>query len=199
MQRLSRLWSSLVDHRKEKVVESKIWEDVREDSLLDLNLIQQTAEETYQLHQLVRRYFRVKLEKIEEVEELRSQFCRVTVVEAKKVPETPVKKEIEELALSIPHLAEIAIEMQQWLEDEDVIWLFVSLGRFYAGQGLYELGEPWYKECLDITRSRLGVEHPDVATSLNNLAGLYKSQGRYTEAEALFKEALEMRKQEKSS
>ncbi len=171
------------------------WEDVREDSLLDLNLIQQTAEETYQLHQLVRRYFRDKLEKMEEVEELRYQFCRGMVVEAKKVPHTPVKAEIEELALSIPHLAETATEMQQWLEDKDFIWLFLSLGRFYEGQGLYELAELWYKQSLDITRSRFGVEHPNVANSLNHLALLYSSQGRYTEAEPLYLEALEMYKQ----
>jgi CHAT domain-containing protein/Tfp pilus assembly protein PilF len=40
----------------------------------------------------------------------------------------------------------------------------------------------------------LGAEHPDVATSLNNLALLYKTQGRYTEAEPLFIQALDMRK-----
>ena len=36
----------------------------------------------------------------------------------------------------------------------------------------------------------LGDEHPDVATSLNNLAALYKSQGRYIDAEPLYKDAL---------
>ncbi|NEP03655.1 tetratricopeptide repeat protein [Okeania hirsuta] len=36
----------------------------------------------------------------------------------------------------------------------------------------------------------LGSAHPDIATSLNNLAGLYKFQGRYTEAEPLFLKAL---------
>ncbi|TYT71705.1 tetratricopeptide repeat protein, partial [Microcystis aeruginosa] len=41
----------------------------------------------------------------------------------------------------------------------------------------------------------LGDNHPDVATSLNNLAGLYRSQGKYTEAEPLFLEALDLRKQ----
>ncbi|NEO54594.1 MAG: tetratricopeptide repeat protein [Okeania sp. SIO3B5] len=171
------------------------WEDVREDSLLDLNLIQQTAEETYQLHQLVRRYFLDKLEKMEEVDELRYQFCWGILVEAEKIPETPVKAEIEELTLSIPHLAETATEMQQSVGDEDLVWLFARLGRFYAGQGLYGLAESWHKQCLDITRSRLGVEHTDVATSINNLANLYNFQGRYTEAEPLYLEALEMRKQ----
>jgi tetratricopeptide (TPR) repeat protein len=41
----------------------------------------------------------------------------------------------------------------------------------------------------------LGDNHPDVATSLNNLAGLYLSQGRYEEAEPLLLQALELDKQ----
>ena len=35
-------------------------------------------------------------------------------------------------------------------------------------------------------------DHPDVASSLNNLAGLYNSQGRYSEAEPLYLDALAM-------
>jgi len=41
----------------------------------------------------------------------------------------------------------------------------------------------------------LGEAHPDVATSLNNLAALYDSQGRYEEAEPLYRDALAMSKQ----
>ncbi len=41
----------------------------------------------------------------------------------------------------------------------------------------------------------LGENHPDVATSLNNLAYLYKSQGRYEEAEPLFLQALAIAEQ----
>ncbi len=36
----------------------------------------------------------------------------------------------------------------------------------------------------------LGPDHPNVATSLNNLAALYHAQGKYMEAEPLFKQAL---------
>ncbi len=36
----------------------------------------------------------------------------------------------------------------------------------------------------------LGPEHPNVATSLNNLAFMYHDQGKYAEAEALYKRAL---------
>ncbi len=36
----------------------------------------------------------------------------------------------------------------------------------------------------------LGPEHPDVGTSLNNLAELYRAQGKYPDAEPLHKRAL---------
>ncbi|MDZ8137247.1 MAG: tetratricopeptide repeat protein [Nostoc sp. DedQUE04] len=37
-------------------------------------------------------------------------------------------------------------------------------------------------------------DHPDVASSLNNLALLHKSQGRYSDAELLYSDALAMTK-----
>jgi tetratricopeptide (TPR) repeat protein len=36
----------------------------------------------------------------------------------------------------------------------------------------------------------LGEHHPDVATSLNNLASLYKSQGKYEQALPLYERSL---------
>ncbi len=67
-----------------------------------------------------------------------------------------------------------------------------SLGSFYRGQGAYDRAEEWIERSVAICRSRLGEEHPDVATSLNDLAALYDAQGRYEEAEALFLKALEI-------
>ena len=40
----------------------------------------------------------------------------------------------------------------------------------------------------------LGEEHPDVATSLNNIATLYYDQGHYSEAEPLYTQALALRR-----
>ncbi len=52
------------------------------------------------------------------------------------------------------------------------------------------MAEPLYQRSLAIREKALGPEHPDVATSLNNLAVLYKTQGKYAEAEPLYKRAL---------
>jgi tetratricopeptide (TPR) repeat protein len=46
-----------------------------------------------------------------------------------------------------------------------------------------------------LRKQLLGESHPDVASSLNNLAALYDSQGRYTEAEPLYLQALAIAEQ----
>jgi tetratricopeptide (TPR) repeat protein len=47
-----------------------------------------------------------------------------------------------------------------------------------------------------IREQQLGTDHPDVATSLNNLAMLYNSQGRYGDAEPLFVRSLSIWEQQ---
>ena len=56
--------------------------------------------------------------------------------------------------------------------------------------GEYAKAEPLYQEALRIRKKVLGPEHPDTATSLNNLALLYLVMGEYAKAEPLLLEAL---------
>ncbi|MGB6013701.1 MAG: tetratricopeptide repeat protein, partial [Nodosilinea sp.] len=62
--------------------------------------------------------------------------------------------------------------------------------------GRYDEAEPFLQEALQIRQTALGPDHPDVATSLNNLAELYRLQGRYGESEPLHQEALSIRRQQ---
>jgi len=48
-----------------------------------------------------------------------------------------------------------------------------TLGTLYDYQGQYEAAEPILKRSLAIFEEQLGADHPDTASSLNNLAGLY--------------------------
>jgi tetratricopeptide (TPR) repeat protein len=52
---------------------------------------------------------------------------------------------------------------------------------------LYDAGQysdaiPVAQQALAIREKALGPDHPDVASSLNNLAELYRKQGRYADA-----------------
>jgi tetratricopeptide (TPR) repeat protein len=59
-------------------------------------------------------------------------------------------------------------------------------------QGQYAAAIPLGERAVKLARERWGKQHPNLATSLNNLAELYSSQGRYTEAEPLYQEALKI-------
>ncbi|MEH2274142.1 MAG: tetratricopeptide repeat protein [Nostoc sp.] len=165
-------------------------EEIRDDSLLNLHLLQRKGEGVYQLHPLLRQFFQYKCIGLEKAEKLKRSLCRVVVAVVKDIPQTPTLKQITDVTPAIPHLAEVAKNLIQYVSDDYLIWAFTSNARFYSGQGLYNQALPWYEQCLKVTKKRLGEEHPDVAESLNNLATLYDSQGRYSQAEPLYIQAL---------
>jgi CHAT domain-containing protein/Tfp pilus assembly protein PilF len=59
--------------------------------------------------------------------------------------------------------------------------------------GRYSEAEPLYKRALAIREKVLGPDHPDVATSLNNLAALYYIEERYADVELLYERSLAIR------
>ncbi|NEQ66590.1 MAG: tetratricopeptide repeat protein [Symploca sp. SIO2D2] len=164
-------------------------------SLRLLHLIQRSDQNTYQLHPLIREFFRYKGEESAEVEGMKQGLAAVMVAVAKKIPQSITLESVEIFQPAIPHLQEVARELLEYVTDENLITPCNRLGWFYNGQGLYELAEPWFEECKAVAETRLGNKHPDFATSLNNLASLYESQGRYSEAEPLYKEAIAIDKQ----
>ena len=65
----------------------------------------------------------------------------------------------------------------------------------YQSQGRYTEAEPLCLRSLSVGEKQLGANHPDVATSLNNLALYYNAQGNYGEAKTVSQRALTIRQQ----
>jgi hypothetical protein len=63
----------------------------------------------------------------------------------------------------------------------------------YSTQGQYAQADPLYKRSLAIWEKTLGLDHPSVATSLENMAQLYRKSGQEKTAEALEKRATAIR------
>ncbi|MBE9069169.1 CHAT domain-containing protein, partial [Leptolyngbya cf. ectocarpi LEGE 11479] len=63
----------------------------------------------------------------------------------------------------------------------------------YKSKGNYAEALPQYERALAISEATLGPGHPNVATSLNNLARLYHDQGNYAEALPQYERALAIR------
>ena len=110
------------------------------------------------------------------------------------------------LAQSFHSAMETALQKIDWAgatRDYDrghaILWAAMGLGAISPG----EFVQNWGEQNLDVhfytqarirnlrsllaqSEAELGPDHPDVATSLNNLAELYKATGRYDEAEPLY-------------
>jgi tetratricopeptide (TPR) repeat protein len=92
-------------------------------------------------------------------------------------------------------LAAIQLLVDYGIKSETSALLFSRTGYYFHQKGLYSEAEPLSHQALALYRELLGERHPQVATSLNNLAELYRVQGRYAEAEPLYIQALELRRE----
>ena len=58
----------------------------------------------------------------------------------------------------------------------------MKMGHAYFNRGEYEEALREYKECRKITEASLGKNHPQYATTLNNIGSIYINMGKYEEA-----------------
>ena len=172
-------------------------DDLRDEQLVNLSLLSYEREGIYQLHQLLREFFRTKIGELE-CKPMKTALATVLIEVAKQISYNPTLEVIKSVTLAIPHLQEVAEDLSKLgsradlfiQDDADLTTVFTRIAWFYGGQGFYAEAEPWSRNCLAVVRSLFGESHPDVATSLNNLAALYRAQGRYEEAEPLYLQAL---------
>ena len=66
-------------------------------------------------------------------------------------------------------------------------------GAYFHGRGAYSHAVPLLRDVLAICEKTLGSEHPETASSLNNLASLLQAQGDLAAARPLFERALAIR------
>ncbi|MGH1393069.1 MAG: tetratricopeptide repeat protein [Trichormus sp.] len=169
------------------------WKKARR-KLLQLHLLQSKGEGIYQLHPLLREFFQSKLTGLEQAEEFKRSFCEVMVGVAKSIPhpQSVTNNTITAVTPAVLHLEETAKVANDLSNDENSIWLFTALGRFYEGQGFYEQAEPWYKLCIEIADRPFSSAGSYRASSRNNLAVLYTFLGHYQRAVDRYEEALEI-------
>jgi tetratricopeptide (TPR) repeat protein len=86
-----------------------------------------------------------------------------------------------------------AVERELGAEPEARAWAHDMIGRTYRNLGLYDEAEQHLRAALAERQALLGREHPQVATSLNNLGELLTDRNQFAEAEGLFREALTIR------
>ena len=155
--------------------------------LVRLNLLQPCGEGIYRFHQLIREFFRQKLEAIPEAEELKFYFVGYIAALAKQIPDSPNHDEINIISPLIPHIKEVVEEMSQYLSDSDFGYPFTLLISFYENQGLYALAADSCQFFIEKLQTRFPENLLFVTVVKQKLAKFYRLQGFYEEAEKLCK------------
>jgi CHAT domain-containing protein/Tfp pilus assembly protein PilF len=70
--------------------------------------------------------------------------------------------------------------------------LYAEFRRLYLAKK-YDEAQPLAERAIEIRKKALGLEHLDIATSLNGLAFLYRDKGDRAKAESLYQQALAIR------
>jgi tetratricopeptide (TPR) repeat protein len=179
--------------------------------LYQVNFLQTEQElpEAYTIHNLVRLFLQEQLAEVGEKQPiLEKTFITPMIAYTKTLPQSPTSEDIENVRTVVVHWEDLGKRLIDEINQEtaaannlpvsmvadEIFWVFEGLGRFYQGQGLYQVAEFWYQQLVKVCQTLFTGDHPDVATSLNNLAYLYESQGKYSEAKPLYLDALEMRR-----
>ena len=94
----------------------------------------------------------------------------------------------------LPHAQACADRIAQFhFEFNEATRLLNQAGYYLSMRARYIDAESLFRRSLAIREKTLGLDHPDVASSLNNLAVLYKAQGKYADAEPLYCRSLAIR------
>ncbi|MBD2150574.1 tetratricopeptide repeat protein [Pseudanabaena sp. FACHB-1277] len=171
--------------------------DLREGrkQLNNLYLIKAVDQERtrFAMHSLTREFLQWKLAQDSDTNRLfRETFVTSLLNKAKQIPQSPTRDLIAAVAPAIPHLDMLSREMLDDIPnlEEDLIWAFIGIARFYEGQSLYSSAMLFYQNCLENIKSYLGLEHPTVGTILENMAKIDTLQGDFGNAETRSLEAI---------
>lgn len=94
----------------------------------------------------------------------------------------------------LPHAqaCAIMIERENMVSSEAARLLHLA-GVYLRERGLHKVAETLLQQALAMQQQMLGMEHPDSAGSMNDLAAFYHDQGNYAQAEQLYQQALMIR------
>jgi len=153
-----------------------------------------------QAEQLLQQAFEQEQHGIAQLEEIEEKARAAR--EKKRLSAAEIMAQRGELAETQFHYQDAARYYQKALEllpagheEKKAEYLNNAGQAFYQQAGEYDKALPLYEQALQIRRQVLGLQHPDTAQSLNNLADLYDSQGEYDKALPLYEQALQIRKQ----
>jgi len=153
--------------------------------LVGLGLLEREADDGLRMHRLVGAYVR----QVSDDDTAQAAVERMVLGVAQQLTDAPPLAPVTAFQSILRGVTDAALPR----EDADAATLCIRLGRHLDRLGAYATAQPYLERALALRERVLGPDHPDTATSLNNLAYLYQSQGSYDAARPLYDRALALR------
>jgi tetratricopeptide (TPR) repeat protein len=167
----------LQDHIIDELSAYKVWGQLTKYSLLE----KQGVEQSYSMHRLLQEVIWNKL-----CSEPQWAKCCLSIFGKIYTFEYGNTNSHNQFIKLTPHVeALLTTARMLLLEDasqKDIAALYIvgGLGQSYLGN--YSQALEWYQKAMAIHEKVLGKEHPDTATTYNNIASVYYSQGDYAKS-----------------
>jgi len=178
---------SLPDSLKKLVTEDHLFDQTLGE-LQKFSLIRRRqGEDTFSMHRLVQSVIRESQDEDESKAWLNSLLgcLKASTPAVNDFHNWPVLESLSS------HAASLFTEADKLNHQTEILGRLLNEFAYYLDDRAdYAAAEPLYQRALKIDEDLLGPDHPDVATSLNNLAELYRVLGRFAEAEPLYLRAL---------
>ncbi|HEX6291082.1 MAG TPA: tetratricopeptide repeat protein [Herpetosiphonaceae bacterium] len=153
--------------------------------LIDLGLLETDAVGSLRLHRLLAAFARAVLGTTAAQAAVETTMLRVA-------DDLNERRNPRPLLAIQPHLRCIT-EAAQPRADARAAGLCNALGYHVWLLGVYPEAQSYLEQALAIRERVLGTDHPDIATSLNNLGVVLSRQGQYATAQRYFEHALAIR------
>ena len=179
--------SPLKETLSNSIETDKIWAKLRNYSLL-----QKQDASGYSMHRLLQKVIRKELQSD-------TQWARhvLDVLHAAYRIEYGTVDTHNSFIQISPHI-EVCIGVCTYLQLDDTAQEIIASLYDLGGRGFYSLGNyekalEWYEKALAIREKVLGEEHPDTASTYNNMATTFEKQHKYEKALDLYEKALAIR------
>src|SRR6266567_4417491 len=156
--------------------------DLRRYSLLRRN----PESKTLTIHRLVQMVLRDQMN--EQVQQQWAERCVRAVNRTFPVGEFANWQQCQRV---LPHALSCVALLKQWnMSFVEAAQLLERAGNYLMQREQYQEAEPLLKQAVALHEQILGLEHPEVATSLNELATLYWNMNKFDQAEVPLRRAL---------
>ncbi|MCB1073700.1 MAG: tetratricopeptide repeat protein, partial [Chlamydiia bacterium] len=150
--------------------------------------------ENYLAHLVVQKVTEYKLDENEKSQiKLQALQIGANLCKERNPKEVSVRRDLD---VFIPHFKYLTHEKEEVIDEHKDLFIAILdvLWGYNHYEGKYPLSEKFSRKVLELRRSLLGDNHPDVATSLNNVGSTLEALGKHQEALTYQMQALELRK-----